>query len=79
MVYYQKQIQERDVKVTQLEAKASQLEICQTELKKVQEERDRLKIRLQSKEIEYQELKETFSKSNKESELDFSNTYDFIT
>lgn len=79
VTHYQKQVQEKEAKIVQLEADVSQLEKCQTELEKVQKERDRLKIRLQSKEIEYQELKETFSKSNKGSELDFSNTYDFIT
>ena len=76
--HYQKQVQEKDVKITQLETETSQLKIYQAELEKTQKERDRLKIRLQSKEIEYQEIKEILSKSEKDNELPLSKRSDLI-
>ena len=65
LTHYKRQIQEKDSKVTQLEAKVSHLANLQAEFEKVQEERDRLKIRLQSKEIEYQEIKDKLLESEK--------------
>ena len=65
---YQKQIQEKDTKIIQLENQISQLKVYQTELGKVQKERDHLKIKLQSKEIEYQEVKEALSELEKRNE-----------
>ena len=78
VAHHQKQIQEKDAKIVQLEAQVSQLKAYQTELEKVQKEKDRLKIRLQSKEIEYQEVKEVLSESEKKSGLSFSKGPEFL-
>ena len=78
VAHHQKQIQEKDTKIIQLETQASQLKTYQAELEKVQKERDRLKIRLQSKEIEYQEIKEVLSKSEQKDELSFSKAHELL-
>ena len=78
IAHHQRQIQEKDAKIIQLENENSQLKTYQSELDKVQKERDKLKIKLQSKEIEYQELKEALSESEKRSEFTFSKTPELL-
>ncbi len=78
VAHHQKQIQEKDAKIIQLETQASQLKTYQAELEKVQKERDRLKIRLQSKEIEYQEIREVLSESEKKDELSLSKASELL-
>ena len=60
-----KQLQEKDLQIVDLQAKTSDFKSMQTEIEDMRGERDRLQIRLKSKDMEYQETKEALLEAEK--------------
>lgn len=61
----QQDLQEKNLQIVRLQAKEAQLKTIQSDLEERQGERDRLQIRLQSKDLEYQEVKQALLESEK--------------